>query len=607
MKIRLRSIQSGLFFTYSFIIIIGVLVLVIPFYLWGSDQLTKRGSEYIENLSITIQQKLDVEIESMDSYSMDVLYSNLVKDKFIKFISSSNVDIPAQPTSLADENTAELRDILIATIGPAWDIQQINIYDFNGRVFGAGFDSRVLDASVQSKSWYPDVMAQGGKKVITLPYSDEGFSTVTEKNLTQKYISLCRIFFDNYNGPQGIVEIRQTYDNLFGNLTDVNSSSEPNEHIYVYDKAGNQIYPDPEGVASTQTPYFRYIQKNTSIPSLQKIINPQTKDTELVQSDYSDYTGWYTVIVASEKQLLAPLYSFTNLIILFAIVLLFMALLLSFFAARNFTVPIAQLHKAIQSMDLLEADQDKPELHGKINELVELNLAFQKMSIKTKKSLDDLLLSQKQEMQARMLALQSQMNPHFLYNTLTTISVMAEENMNGQIVDLCGNVSDLLRYISSDKSPLVTMETELDYTKKYLASMQMRYGSKLTYSIDIDSAMSGIEIPKLIIQPLVENALKYGIMTQPPWKITISGAIEGNRWHLRVEDNGSGFPAEVIETLEAKMEEIRRTNLLPSLELEGMGLLNVYVRLWLSYGNNMIFSIGNSDGTGAAVLIGGTI
>lgn len=604
---KMRSIQSSLFFTYSMIIIVVFGMVVTPFYLWGADQLTKRGSEYMENLSYSIQQKLDLEIGSMDTYSMSVLYSNLVKDKFSKFISSeATADTPPPPLS-ADPNTEELREILIATIGPAWDIQQINLYDFSGKVFGAGFDSRVLDASVQTMGWYQAVMALEGKKLITPPFTDKNFSTVTLKKPTQKYMSLCRIFYDHYNRAQGIVEIRQTYDKLFKNLTGGNSSTATNERVFIYDSSGNQIYPDTDGTQKPQASYFSYIRKQTSNQPPVKITNPNTRDTELVQSAFSDYTGWHTVIVASERQLLAPLYSFTRLMVLFAIVLLFLALLLSFFAARNFTIPIAQLHKAIQTMNLLDRGSNQPELHGKINELVELNFAFQTMSVKAKKSLDDLLLSQKQEMQARMLALQSQMNPHFLYNTLTTISVMAEENMNGQIVEICENVSDLLRYISSDKSPLVTMETELDYTKKYLACMQMRYDSKLTYAIDIDPVLYGIEIPKLIIQPLVENALKYGIMVQPPWEIKISGARDHNSWHLCVEDNGSGFSDGMIRSLEAKMEEIRRTNLLPSLELEGMGLLNVYTRLFLSYGDNMIFRIGKSEGRGAAVTIGGMI
>lgn len=608
MKIRMRSIQSSLFITYSIIIIVVFLVLVTLFYLWVADQLTNRGTEYMKNLSISTQQKLDLEIRSLDDISMSVLYSNLIKNRFTKFITLENTAAPLSETESEDlNNTRELRDVLIATIGPSWSIQQINLYDFNGKVFGAGYDSRVLDASVQKKSWYQAVMVQGGKKVLTLPYRDEEFSRTTYKSPAQKYISLCRIIFDNYSRPQGIVEIRQSYDKIFKNLADVNNSSITKEHIYIYDGTGNQIYPDPEGASLEQVPYYKYIHKQSDTLSLAKITNPNTKDTELVQSDYSENTGWYTVVVESEQQLLAPLYSFTRLMALFAIALILLALLLSFFAAKNFTVPISQLHKAIQSMNLLDGVPGRPELHGKINELVELNLAFQRMSVETKKSLDDLLLSQKQEMQARMLALQSQMNPHFLYNTLATVSVMAEEEMNGQIVELCSNVSDLLRYISSDKSPLVTMETELEYTKKYLACMQMRYGNKLTYSVNLEPSMNSIEIPKLIIQPLVENALKYGIMTQPPWETKISGAIENNIWKLQVEDNGSGFSGDMIAILKEKMEEIRRTNLLPSLELEGMGLLNVYTRLWLSYGNNMVFDIGNNEGNGAVVVIGGTV
>lgn len=609
MKNRMRSIQSSLFFTYSIIIIVVFIVLVTPFYLWVQDQLTKRGSEYMSNLSFSIQQKLELEFKDMDSISMGVLYSNLIKDRFSKFISAGSPSQAQPEGGIADDinNTKELRDVLVATIGPAWNIQQLNLYDFNGKVFGTGFDNRVMDVSVQGKTWYPAVMAQGGKKLITQPYSDKEFSTITYKKPDQKYISLCRILFDKYNKPVGIVEVRQTYDNIFKNIMD-GSSSSAKERVYVYDDAGNQIYPDASSqIPASQESYFKYIAKQSGNGELVKISNPDTKDTELLQSDYSEYTGWHTVIVASEKQLLAPLYSFTQLLVLFVIVLLFLALLLSYSVARNFTIPISQLHKAIQSTNLLNSDPDQPKLHGRINELVELNLAFQKMSTATKKSLDDLLLSQKQEMQARMLALQSQMNPHFLYNTLATISVMAEENMNDQIAELCGNVSDLLRYLSSDKFPLVTMETELEYTRKYLACMQMRYGKKLSNIIDVNRAMNNIEIPKLIIQPLVENALKYGIMTEPPWEIRISGTIENGSWYLCVEDNGSGFTGETIKMLKEKMDEIKRTNLLPSLELEGMGLLNVYTRLWLTYGNSMVFHIGNNEGNGAVVTIGGTI
>jgi len=277
---------------------------------------------------------------------------------------------------------------------------------------------------------------------------------------------------------------------------------------------------------------------------------------------------------------------------------------------KNHLVFIRQFQSYIyiRTFDLESISTTFPKkLNSGLNEIEDLNQAFQKMNIKMKKSLDDLILSQQQEMQSRMLALQSQMNPHFIYNTMATISAMAEENMNEQIVEMCGNLSDMLRYISSDREPLVKLSTEIEYTEKYLACMKFRHGNKLSYSIEIDEEMKEIRIPKLVIQPLVENALKYGTCQQPPWMIRITGYKTNTYWQINVQDTGPGFDSEKLKYINQNIQDINQSGLMPSLELDGMGLLNIYVRLKLSYKNQVIFQISDSISGGARITIGGSV
>jgi len=605
---KTKTIQSNLFINYSIIILTVLVVFVAFFYIWVSNLLNTQAVEKIDNLSYSISQQLDVEVQKMDSVSVNVLYSNIVMDRFKKYISDINnvVDIDNSPEiSSVDSinNSKDLVDMLIAIIGPNRPVQQMYIYDFNGRMFGTGSDNRQLKNSVMEKYWYNEVIKLDGKKYISLPQKDEELSKFAQQYKNAYFISLCRVYFDNFNVPQGIVEVKQYYNIIFNSISVITHNNISQEQIYVFNKTGEVIYPLDANVY-----YYKYCNTNSPQKSYLTVINPVTKEKELLKYKYSELTGWITAVVVSENKLLSPVFDFTRIVIWVAVLILLLALLFSFFIAKKITIPIAKLHKAIRTFDLESISSSFPQkLNSGLNEMEELNNAFQKMNVKMKKSLDDLILSQQHEMQARMLALQSQMNPHFLYNTLANISVMAEEAMDDQIIEMCSNVSDMLRYISSDKSPLVKLSAEIEYTEKYLACMKLRYGNKLSYSIEINDEMKDIKIPKLVIQPLVENALKYGTCQEPPWTIRITGYLTNTYWQINIQDNGSGFDPQKLKFINEKIEEINRNGLMPSLELDGMGLLNIYIRLKLSYKNQMTFQISDNISGGAMITIGGSV
>jgi two-component system sensor histidine kinase YesM len=183
---------------------------------------------------------------------------------------------------------------------------------------------------------------------------------------------------------------------------------------------------------------------------------------------------------------------------------------------------------------------------------------------------------------------------------------MAEENMSREITMLCQKLSRMLRYISSEESSEVSLGAEIEYTAAYLECMKIRYPDDLNVAIEIDEELLQIPVPKLIVQPLVENCIKHGIHVPSPWFIRIDGKVADNRWMITVSDNGPGMPKDKRQALFDKIKELNETNKFPGLNVEGMGLLNIYFRLNLIYGDRMIFDI-EEQPHGFAITIGGPI
>ena len=216
-----------------------------------------------------------------------------------------------------------------------------------------------------------------------------------------------------------------------------------------------------------------------------------------------------------------------------------------------------------------------------------------------------LLELQNQEMQSRMLALQAQMNPHFLFNSLQVIQAMADEGMDAEIAEMCQSMAGILRYISSDSAQQVPLEKEILHTRDYLRCMEIRYQGDLSCEIDLPEEMNPVPVPKLCVQLLAENAIKFTTTQLPPYRIRIEGSVTEDSYELRIRDNGPGFGEDTMEALREQMVEIRRTSTLPSLKINGMGILHVYIRFFLLYGERFIFRLENNPEGGACVVIGG--
>ncbi|MFC3802198.1 sensor histidine kinase [Cohnella sp. GCM10012308] len=605
-----RSIRSILFLTYSSIIVIGIAILFALFYAWSSGLLKTQAFNSISELSSTLQTQLDLEIQKLDSVSVSILYSNLITDRISAYETPGTDNLnplsSEQSGSRYNKTDTALYDILVALVGPSYPVQQVYLHLFSGISIGVGFDNSQKKSDVANQPWYTAVERDKRTKVITLSKTGDGVLGL-KNNVS---VSLLRHFSDKFNAPKGIVEVRQSYSKVFSGVIRQTKENPSLEQVLIYTNEGEIVYPYEYTEQDKQiVDQILRLPPDSLIAGQPTFIsNSLTSDKDLLTIKHSDLTNWNIAVMISNKNLLSPLNRFTKIAILATLILLIFLIVLSFVASKRITRPLSSLNKTIKSISLESlVTGTTAELNSGLNEWDRLNASFVKMNGRLKESFDQLLLSRTHEMQAKMTALQSQMNPHFLYNSLATISAMAYEQLNEQIIALCDNLSDMMRYISADESSLVDIQTEINYTEMYLNCMKLRYGDMLACSIVLPTSIQSIQIPKIIIQPLVENAIKYGTKTSPPWEISIRGTVADRRWLIEVTDNGPGFNDQELTRFYAQVEEMERSQVLPALKLHGMGLLNIYIRLNLQYGNQMYFQIRNLPDRGAVVTIGGPL
>jgi len=209
--------------------------------------------------------------------------------------------------------------------------------------------------------------------------------------------------------------------------------------------------------------------------------------------------------------------------------------------------------------------------------------------------MDKQIEDQKSLHRAELELLQAQINPHFLYNTLDSIAILAETQREEDVVTMVTSLSTFFRNSLNKGEDLISLQAERTQVTSYLEIQQIRYSDILRYEIDIPESLLDCRVPKLILQPLVENALYHGIKNRRGMgKITITGEAAGEDMILRVTDNGAGMAPEQIAALRAGIYEDKHT---------GLGLVNVHKRIRLYCGEGYGLSFESEPGRGTTVSV----
>lgn len=315
----------------------------------------------------------------------------------------------------------------------------------------------------------------------------------------------------------------------------------------------------------------------------------------LASSVESDYSHWRIISLIPKDELLADLTKIQRSNIIFTTIIIIVTLALLFFISNQIVVPIKRL---VKLMKLTE----NGDFHARINinsndEIGTLAKSYNSMTEKIDNLIHEVYQNKLSKSQLELQMLQAQINPHFIYNTLESISMMAILNDDGITSDMAANLGSILRYNISNYDQIVTISDEVDNLKKYIALQDVRFRSSFKIEINIDESLYNLFMPKMLLQPIVENAIYHGMSTiQSGGLIQISADKAYSKLEFRISDNGAGLSPEQVSNLNGYIND--ENNLFKSI-----GLRNVNKRIKLRYGNEYGLVISSTQGSGTVVTI----
>ncbi|MDD3402763.1 MAG: histidine kinase [Hespellia sp.] len=451
----------------------------------------------------------------------------------------------------------------------------------------------------EQKQIIKDVLALDGSRLIQPSTSGSLYSADPDTET----ISLLRAF-GRYplTTSKAIIEIQIDVNSIGSLIADTLTAfgSEKGE-LLILDDQQNIIY--PTNLSDEAVRHY------TSIHTDKQLIfrNPITNKDEIITSYTSSDYKFRTLLLTPTSYIDGNRTFFLKVSLLIAITMLLLLAVISFQVAKSISSPISKLRDSISNLQL-DSIPSNPEFlpNSNLNELEMLSKAYGQMQIRLKESLDTIVQSRTLSIHSQIMALQAQMDSHFLYNTLTIISIMAEEHDDMPVSEMCIKLTQMLRYITEDYSKQTTFESELRHTQNYTDLMHIRFGSEIAFYYDMDDSLNQIQIPRLVLQPFVENCVKYSRKANQRLEVHINSYKENGYWITSVRDNGEGFSSEALNSFHENIEALNAEINYPQLSINGMGLANIYLRLKLFYADDFIFDIKN-DTVGSIIKIGGKL
>ncbi|MBY0011916.1 sensor histidine kinase [Paenibacillus typhae] len=329
-----------------------------------------------------------------------------------------------------------------------------------------------------------------------------------------------------------------------------------------------------------------------------------TEDEEFVALFGSPNSqNWRLVSFVDKQDILAPVTQLRAYAIYLVLFFILLSLIISFFLARYIDGPISGL---ILQMRRIQKGNLGLRVHLKRkDEFRTLADSFNVMLDHIGELIDDKLRIEKMKKQYEFRALQAQINPHFLYNTLNSINALVDLKRTDEIAKVLHALVNLLNYSMGKGEALTTLDNELQGLKHYVYLQQIRYQNKFDVTFEVDEEILDCQILKLTLQPIVENAIFHGIKEKRrgDGEITVGGSLYKSKIvQLYVEDNGTGIaPGRLAGLLEPSDTDIHAAEELP--RYSSMGLRNVHERLQLQFGEAYGLKIESTEGLGTKIII----
>lgn len=414
------------------------------------------------------------------------------------------------------------------------------------------------------------------------------------KTGSKNYLSYFRVIKDNQKSIGAII-INIDMEKLVQNtgMGDL-------ENIYISDDTGKILYSRETPQINRNITDIKNVEDLPAANNKSSVITKVAGDKMVVSRTSSSYNGWNYTSVLPLSQYESKIKMLRNIMILLVVLSVVITLVLSFFISVRLFRPVRNILSILDNPGELAKDRNI--------EMKESSDEFKYISYNIIKALDHNQVIEKELKQrlellkkAQAIALQSQINPHFLYNTLESINWMALSLTNGKnnnVSDMVSSLSGMLRLSLENTDKLIPISQEIEHASCYVDIQKMRYDDKFDVLWQINEEVLQYKILKITLQPLIENAIYHGIKPmEGKGIITIKSTISEGNIIIEVSDNGVGMCQEDIDLLNYGLSDDYIK------ENEHIGLFNVNQRIKLIYGDKFGLSIESAEGSGTTVKI----
>ncbi|MCR5509367.1 MAG: sensor histidine kinase [Lachnospiraceae bacterium] len=579
-SIKRRSLQWTISLSYTAISIISILAMAIAFYTHSIN--TIRDNNIKENQQIVdqVSWNLNSYIRSMMGIS-DTMYYNVIKNTDLTY-----EKINKEMNLLYEANKDNLTGIVLVT-------------EDGAIVAASPVSTRKPGVDLKKQEWF----SRAHDEIENIHFSTPHVQNIFD-NSSYRYfwvVSLSRSVELTFMGNirNGILLVDMNYSGIEQMFEKVNDGGVG--FVYLCDSDGKIIYHPMQKAI-----YADLIRENNlehakhADGAFSEVFDGRERDIVIKTVGY---TGWKIVSVTPVSELAMGMGQMRNYLIVVAIIMLILIVFGNNIISYVVTDPIRRLEKSIAELEegalnLNKAAMNEDDIYiGGSHEIRHLGRTIKSMVRQMKKLTDDMIHETEAKRKSELDALQSQINPHFLYNTLDSVVWMIEGERYEDAIRMVTALAQLFRISLSKGNNIITIHDEIIHAKNYLNIQMVRFKNRFTADIDIDPAIEDCATIKLIVQPLLENAIYYGVEHMVgEGEIKIRGVERDGDIYLSVSDNGMGIPEETLATLLTDKARSRGKG-------SGIGLWNVNQRIQIYFKGDYGLMIESELDVGTTVTI----
>jgi two-component system sensor histidine kinase YesM len=567
--------------------ILFCLLITIPFLVIGMITYKKYSAGVERNTSELTYQLVDQMNVGLDRYVKEIERLTLMPlydDSIMRILKNHRENVSESPYLTSDE-TSKMNLFISSLSFDRSEIESIAIYTNDGSIFSN------LDQSVNTRwrepegyAWMDAVREEDGGLVIVPPHVSDYY--VVPKSV----ISIARVIREPYtNKTLGMIKVDLTTQGFESILS--SASLAGSGRIVITDREARLIFANAGAGAEEYRSAGDEVSGTDaggSKSGAEAAHGGVPGDTFISASTESDYTGLRVTAMMPLRELRKEARELSEFTLIVSVIALAAACALAILSAGRLVKPIAHLHAKMRQVK--RGQFQERAVVSSNDEIGQLTEGFNAMIGEIDRLVKEVYETRLRERESELSALQSQIHPHFLYNTLEMMNMLALQGNGGQLSVIATSLGKLLRYTVDNKERRVFLQDELRFVESYLQIQALRLGDALRVSVRVDSSYDRCIVPKLLLQPLVENVIEHA-MGAAPVHLRISARVDGDDLIVTVQDDGMGMSPERKARLEREMnepEQARAAEGNPQGSFgrvqKGFALRNVHQRIRLLHG-----------------------